>query len=271
MNVAMGAVSLALAAAMFAGRTQRVSPGYGLWVAGNVGLALSQVVLALQGLAVPPASVVLSNVLVTARFILDTGGLERFTGREPRWMTHAAGLAAAAVISAVFTLVVPAPAVRAWTLTGLCTAWTFWALALVVRDVPRQLGAPSRLAAAAFGLEAFWSAVRMIHLAAAAGGDPAGPAETNWQGTFFVVFTALTVVTTVALISLHTRRVEVELAAARATLATLNGVVVSCPSCRRVRDGERWLDVAELARVRREEDPARALCPECSGKVYGRR
>ncbi|MFO0582849.1 MAG: hypothetical protein U0229_11270 [Anaeromyxobacter sp.] len=270
-NVAMAAVSFALAASMFAGSTQRVSPGYGLWIIGTVGLALSQVLVALQGRAVPLASVVLSNALVTARFVLDTAGLERFTGREPRWVAHAAGIGAAAVISAVFTLVVPAPAVRAWTVTALCTSWTLWALALVVRDVPRQLGAPSQIAAAAFALEAVWAGVRMVYMAMGAGGAPAGPNAAQWQGAFFLVFTALTVVTTFALISLHTRRVEVELLAAQAEAAALGGVVPTCPSCRRVQDGERWLEVAELTRLRREEDPARAMCPECSAKVYARR
>lgn len=269
MNAATAAVSLAIAASMFAvGSGRDASPGYALWIAGAVSLSGALTLLAAQGYWPASATVVLANALVAFRYVLVTAGLERFVGREPRWVVHATGVGAAAVVSAFCTFVVPAVTVRIVFVTFGMAAWSLWSLAVVLREVPAVIGGPGRLAAAALGLEALWSLARVGVMLLGSDTLNALPRNAPVQAAFFVAFSAITAALAFGLNGLHTRRVEVELARSLAEVQVLRGIISICASCKRVRDGERWVQVEAYVRERSEAEFSHGLCPTCEETLY---
>jgi len=268
-NAATAAVSLALAASMLAvGSGRDASPGFSLWVGGAVALSGALSLLAAQGYWPASATVVLANALVALRYVLVTAGLERFVGRDPRWVVHASGVGAVAVASAFCTFVVPAVTFRIVFVTLGMAVWSLWSLDLVLRRVPAILGGPAWLATVAFGLEALWSLARAGVMLLGSDTLNALPRNAPVQAAFFVAFSAITAAVAFGLNGLHTRRVEVELARSLAEVQVLRGIIPICASCRKVRDGERWVQVETYVHERTEAQFSHGLCPTCEEQLY---
>ena len=261
--------------------SRKTYPGFGLWMVGVTGTALTYGSLAFRGTIPLEISVFLANMFWALTGLLYLDGLRRFLGfsKLPAWIygipflvaIHAistffyfdSGAWRSLVLSVVFSI---AHGLTAW--LSIREYFKIKSIFLLILGLETSLATAVVIGRALFNLTIV-NFEFMVSL--------------DSELFFFIIFTVLELVICFSFIMLNAEWFERDLLATQSTLKsnvqelektlaeikTLKGLLPICASCKKIRDdNNNWVQMEVYVRDRTEADFSHGICPDCVRKLY---
>ncbi len=261
--------------------SRKTYPGYGFWMAGVAGTALTYTGLVVRGAIPLEISIFLTNLFWPLTGLLYFDGLRRFLGvpKLPRWIYLIPVLVAVHAVSTLYyfdsgawrSLVISV----AFSIPHGLTAWLSLREYFKMKSIFLMvLGLETSAATTVALIRAFFN-LTIVNFEFMI--------SPNSELFFFINFIVLELVICFSFIMLNTERFERDLLATQSALKsnvqelertlaevkTLKGLLPICSSCKKIRDdGNNWVQMEVYVRDRTDADFSHGICPDCLRKLY---
>lgn len=261
--------------------SRKTYPGFGFWMAGVTGTALTYGSLAFRGTIPLEISVFLTNIFWPLTGLLYLDGLRRFLGfsKLPPWIYVIPLLVAIHAISTFFYF--DSGAWRSLVLSTVFSIAHGLTASLSLKEYSRTksiflliLGLETSLATALVIGRALFN-LTIVNFEFMVSLDS--------ELFFFIIFTVLELVICFSFIMLNAEWFERDLLVTQfalksnvqelektlAEVKTLKGLLPICSSCKKIRDdNNNWVQMEVYVRDRTEADFSHGICPDCMRKLY---
>ncbi len=270
LSLGSGVISLILCLCMlFVSRKRKTYAGFSQWTIASILTYFGMLFLSLRDIFPDFFTIVVANTLIIVSYGLIADGIEIFT-HGPRRIWLFISLGVLTFFSFLyFTYYSPNINARIIVISAALTILFGYCGYIVHRYVPLLIKDKNVLLTAVFGIQAVFSALRLIEAAFFEGPVVDFMDASATHGASFVFFSMGNIFVIIGLIILNFQRVENDMFATIEEVKTLRGVIPICSSCKKIRDDEGiWSQIETYIRDHSEVEFSHGLCPDCVKKLY---
>jgi hypothetical protein len=243
--------------------------GFRQWAIAFSALAAGMVLLSQRNILPDCVTITGANLLLALFVMLLSHGLSAFAGLKQRNWLYLLSVVVLLIAISRYTFFRPDLDMRIIIVSGFFVIFSSCSAIIVYRDIPRVLPDRNWFLFLYFIFNGLWFFLRMLYTI----GNKGILNDLMLGGTVekitMVVSIEASIISSIGLIIIITKRVTYELFLANNEIKTLKGFIPICANCKKIRDDKGyWNQLETYIAEHTDAKFSHGICPECVRKLY---
>lgn len=254
---------------LYVARARKTYPGFYYWTASTLLFCTGNILISLRGMMPDFISIIVSNMVLFATFLVIPYGLSLFAGKkQPAWPYLAALLVVFGALS-FYTYVQPEVRTRIVILSAALSFATFYSVVHFKKNVSPLLMGSNLLVVVSLSIGGLFTLARTVYTAIFEIPVASLFSASSLQVLSIIFTTGLYTFVCFGLCILNFQRVERDLVNAIDEVKTLTGILPICAACKKIRDDQGyWRQVEAYIEQHSAATFSHSICPECADRLY---